>query len=246
MSLLEKYPKSRPKVSDELLKAHYENYKINRNGQSAATGISSKMERWMHHKTASDRKELDNPKTLEIGAGTLNHLEFEKSNIYDVIEPFKELYENSKYLNSISNFYNDISDIPNEKKYDRIISIAVFEHLTNLPYIIAKSCELLESDGNLRVAIPDEGGLLWYLGWKFTTGIEFKLKYKLDYGELMRYEHVNTSKEISELLKYFFEEIDSSFFGLSSYFCFYKFFSCKKPKMDIAKNYLNQLKNKSS
>lgn len=240
MKIFEKYPKTRPKISEEVLKIHNENYKINRNGESTASGLSAKMERWMHRKTASDRRMSDAPRILEIGAGTLNHLEFEKSQVYDVIEPFKELYENSVYTKDVSHIYNDIDEISADNKYDRIISIAVFEHLTDLPYITAKACLLLEKGGNLRAAVSDEGGLLWHLGWKFTTGLEFRLKHKLDYGELMRYEHVNTSKEIFEVLSYFFSDIERSFFGLTYSLCFYKFFSCKNPRMDRVREYLEQ------
>ena len=54
------------------------------------------------------------------------------------------------------------------------------------------------------VEIPAEGEFLWWLGWRLTTGIGFWLRYRLDYGVIMRYEHVNTaSKIIRTLRKYY-------------------------------------------
>jgi hypothetical protein len=81
---------------------------------------------------------------LEIGAGTLNQLKYEKKAIYDIVEPFEILYENSPELNRINKIYRDISEI-NDEKYDRIISCACFEHILNLPEVVAKSCILLNN-----------------------------------------------------------------------------------------------------
>lgn len=64
-------------------------------------------------------------------------------------------------------------------------------------------------------SIPSEGTFLWKLGWKMTTGLEFKINYNLDYGKLMKYEHVNTAEEIEQILEYFFSEVSCKVFGLS-------------------------------
>ena len=45
---------------------------------------------------------------------------------------------------------------------------------------------------------------MWWLGWRLTTGIGFWLKYKLDYGVIMRYEHVNNAKKILQALRKYF------------------------------------------
>ena len=53
--------------------------------------MSQLSERWLHL-VIKERK--IKKKTLEIGAGTLNHLEFENLNkIYDIIEPKKFLFK---------------------------------------------------------------------------------------------------------------------------------------------------------
>ena len=192
------------------------------------------MESWLHKQVAKD---LDGKKgtliTLEIGAGTLNQLHFEPEvGPYDTIEPFKELYDGSKLLKKIRYVYGDIDDIPHDHRYDRITSIATFEHICNLPVVVAKCGLLLRSGGALRVAIPSEGTMLWKLGWKLTTGLEFKRKYGLNYGILMAHEHVNTAEEIEAIVKYFFDDVSENVFGISKSLSLYQFYACRKPDLD--------------
>ena len=238
--MLENYPKKRPKLSKELLHIYDTHYKSNRDGSTTASGLAQKMERWLHQKVSNDVDRMHNKKTLEIGAGTLNQLSFEESSHYDIIEPYSKLYKDSKFLSKINRIYNDIDDIDISAKYDRITSIATFEHITDLPKVVAKSCVLLEEGGHLRTSIPNEGTFLWKLGYTLTTGLEFRLKYGLRYSELMRYEHVNSAKEIGAILDYFFEENKCSVFGISKNFSFYRFYESATPNLDRAKSYLDK------
>ena len=117
-----------------------------------------------------------------IGGGNLNHLRYEPSSEeYAVVEPLTDLAANSPYRSLVSHAYEKLADISNQQ-FDRIISIAAFEHYCDLPDVIARCAQLLAPDGQLRVAIPSEGTLLWTLGYRLTTGIEFRLRHGLDYG----------------------------------------------------------------
>jgi len=61
----------------------------NREGKTSASFFSQKMESWMHKQVASDVTGLQSSqkKTLEIGAGTFNQLNYEPVNAtYDIIE----------------------------------------------------------------------------------------------------------------------------------------------------------------
>jgi len=238
--MFENYPKERIALPEKFQKIYSEHYKKNREGATTASSLSQKMETWMHKKIASDILNDSNKSTLEIGAGTLNQLKYEQSKPYDIIEPSKELYLNSPFLKNINKIFNDIDDLPNDSKYDRITSVATFEHIIDLPKVVAKTCLLLNNQGNLRVAIPNEGSFWWKTGWKLTTGIEFKIKYNLDYEILMKHEHVNTAKEIEEILNYFYENVSCSAFGLNKKISLYKFFECKNPNIFAAKKYLDQ------
>ena len=238
--MFNQYPKVRPELPAAMAKIYQAHYRENRQGKSTASSLSKKMETWLHRKVAQDlRDNAAELSTLEIGAGTLNQLQYEPAaGAYDIIEPFRELYAGSKLLDRVRNVYADIREIPAEQQYDRITAIATFEHVCDLPTVVAKSGLLLKAGGSLRVSIPNEGNVLWTLGWKLTTGIEFRLRHGLDYGLLMRHEHVNTAREIESVLAYFFRRVNCQAFGLGKWFSFYLFFECTDPQVERCAGYL--------
>ena len=239
-NILDEFPKQRIELPESYRKIYNEHYLNNRAGIYKTTSISKKLESWMHRKIAADVIwTKDKKSTLEIGAGTLNQLSYENGTeqAYDIVEPFKELFQGSPFLNLIRNIYNDISDVPKNQKYDRITTTATFEHLQDLPFVVASAANLLNSDGHLRVSIPNEGTIMWYLGTKIT-GFEFKRKYGLDYQILMKYEHVNTSNDIEKVLEYFFKKIKCSVFGINKGLAFYRFYDCTLPNQMRVDNYL--------
>ena len=241
--MFEEFPKKRIELPEKFKKIYLSHYQKNRSGATFATFFSRKMERWMHRKAAADIQPNKQVSTLEIGAGTLNHLAYENCNAYDIVEPFKELYINSPDLKKVRKVYNDVEEINSANKYDRIVSIAMFEHVLDLPKIVAKIGLLLNENGTLRVAIPNEGSFLWKLGWKLTTGIEYKIKYGLDYGILMKYEHINSANEIESVLNYFYKKVKCSYFGLSKKISFYRFYECTDPDLEKANDFLKARTN---
>lgn len=237
--ILSKFPKKRIELPEAYQKIYAEHYLINREGKSKTTSLSQRLEHWLHKQVAKDvidRK--DAYSTLEIGAGTLNQLDFEEvRGVYDIVEPFKELFEGSSKLEKIGAVYDDIGEVKG-KKYDRITSIAVFEHIMDLPYVVAKAALLLNEGGCIRTSIPNEGTLMWTLGTKIT-GRDFKKRYGLEYDVLMQYEHVNTSDDIEAVLDYFFERSKRATFGIHKNLGFYRFYEHKSPKVEVAKAYLS-------
>jgi len=239
--MFENYPKERIELPLEFQKIYSEHYKNNRDGSTSASSLAQKMESWLHRKVAMDVMGIQNKSTLEIGAGTLNQLKYENTKPYDIIEPFSELYINSKFKDQVNEVFQDIDDISASNKYDRITSVATFEHILDLPKVVAKTCMHLNENGSLRVSIPNEGTFVWKLGYKLTTGIEFRLKYGLDYSILMNYEHVNTADEIEQVLHYFYGKVKCSCFGISRKIAFYRFYECSNPKIEIAEQYLKSI-----
>ncbi|NQU31682.1 MAG: class I SAM-dependent methyltransferase, partial [Bacteroidetes bacterium] len=138
--MFEEYPKIREELPEAYKLIYVNQYKENREGESTASGMAQKMEAWLHKKIALDVKSDFEKKTLEIGAGTLNQLDYEKTKHYDIIEPFGELFNDSPKLLRINKVYNDINEIELKQAYDRICSIATFEHITNLPEVVARTC----------------------------------------------------------------------------------------------------------
>lgn len=236
--MFDKFPKQRISLPPEYLSIYNDHIKNNREGNTTATSVSMKLERWLHKKTASDLNNKKNISTLEIGAGTLNQLSIEDTSPYDIVEPMAQLYQSSPHLYKLRNIFKDINEIHDEFCYERITSVATFEHITNLPEVVAKTCCLLKEGGSLRVAIPNEGTILWKLGTTFFTGIEFRLRHKLSYALLMSYEHVNTADEIEEILKYFYKDISCSVYGLNKKLAFYRFYECKNPVIEHARSFI--------
>lgn len=155
------FPKTRLILPMQYRSIYEKEYIENRGNPDTKPTLKHRIEHWMHIKVASVCPKSE--KLLEIGAGILNHLLWEKGHkIYDIIEPFTTLYKESSQLKNINNIYDSIDDIKINNKYDKIMSIAVLEHVEDLPRLIAKSALLLKENGVSVHAIPNEGGFLWY------------------------------------------------------------------------------------
>ena len=200
-ALIESYPRPRPPLTLAHEEIFAQQYRINREGAGAVESLAQRLERWMHVRVAG----LTGGPILELGAGTLNHLRYESpDDAYDVVEPFHALFAGRPETERVRSFFDDVGDIPPDRSYHRIVSIAVLEHLTDLPRDVAGATLHLRPDGIFQAGIPTEGGLLWWMGWRFSTGISYRLRTGLDYGVVMRHEHVNRAPEILALLRHLF------------------------------------------
>ena len=206
LPLLQSYPRQRPPLSPKHESTYLEDYRRNRLGLGPVQRVANAAERWMHRRVAASRK--SGSAILEIGAGTLNHLPFENDfAVYDVVEPLADLYEDSPFRGRIGSFYADITAVPPERRYDRVISVAVLEHLTDLPTAVAVAGLHLGDGGRFAAGIPSEGGFLWGLGWRCTTGLAYWLRTSRSYGVLMRHEHVSRADEIIRVIHVFFGNV---------------------------------------
>lgn len=244
--LLARFPKVRPPLPPAYESIYADYYQSNRSGKGAAS-LSRMTESWLHRKVArdvgaSDRADAGPIETLEIGAGNLNHLAFEPvTGPYDAVEPMTALYEGSGDLARVRRFYADTSDIPPSQQYDRIISIATFEHVCDLPAVVARAGLLLRPGGSVRVGIPSDGSALWEVGWRLTTGLEFRLRRGLNYGVIMRHEHVNKAAEIIAVLRCFFGNVTRSCFGIGSQLSLYQYLECRDSDRQRCEQYLEQI-----
>jgi methyltransferase family protein len=235
-ALLARFPKTRPPLSPKMEAIYTQQYIENRSGDTPAASLSQRLERWLHRQVAADVKDAaTNGATLELGAGTLNQLAYEPNGgAYDIVEPFEELYRGSPLLGGVRTTYADMAEVPGGRTYNRITSVASLEHICDLPLVLARAARLLAPDGTLRAAIPSEGGFLWTLGWMATTGLEFRLRHGLDYGQLMAHEHVNNAREIETLVRALFQEVEVKSFGLGRQLSLYRFIAAKRPRLDVA------------
>jgi hypothetical protein len=208
------------------------------------TRATRALESWMHLQVAGRPGAQS---LLEIGAGTLNHTDFQESPRYDVVEPARWLITDGARRSRVRTIFPDIRNVPADARYDRIISIAVLEHVDTLPETIARSAVLLTPGGIAQHAIPTEGGALWGMSWRLTTGVTFRLRNKLPYGPLMRYEHINTAPEIVAVLRWFFERVSLRRFPLPAFhLSFYTYIEADRPRLDRCHSYLNGLATASA
>lgn len=229
--LLASYPRSRPPLTPAHEARFVEEYRRNRSGRNGLPGVVARLESWMHRAVA---EASSGGRILELGAGTLNHLPYEpQAAVYDVVEPFRSLWEDSHYRPRITQFFDDIREIPKDRRYDRILSIAVLEHLTDLPGVLACSGLLLEKDGVFQAGCPSEGGLLWGLAWRTTTGVAFRLRTGLSYSVVMNHEHVNSFDEIAAVAAHFFTRAQIQRFPLPfKHFSFYSVLEAWRPRLE--------------
>ncbi len=240
--ILKTYPRIRPDLPQAHVDVYEREYKLNRDGEAAVEGLAKKLEGWMHGRVAAH----DGGPILELGAGTLNHLRWEKGAApYDAVEPFEALYKDNPLSKDLRDIYGSVQDIPDENRYKRIVSVAVLEHMTDLPADLAKSALLMEEDGVFQAGIPSEGGFLWWLGWRMTTGLTYYMRNKLDYGEMMRHEHVNTAPDIIAMVKYFFEDVSLSRFPLPAHhLSLYGYLEARKPRLELCRQLLESRNEK--
>lgn len=236
--LLARFPKTRPALPPRLEAIYTRQYLENRGGETPAASLSQRLERWLHRQVAADVAGGAAIPTLELGAGTLNQLAYEPEPVaYDIVEPFTALYAQAPQRAQVRGVFADIREIPADRSYDRVTSVASLEHICDLPGVLARAALLLTPGGQLRAAIPSEGGLLWRVGWTLTTGLEFRLRHGLDYGLMMAHEHVNDAAEIETLIGALFADVRIRSFGLGRQLSLYRFIAARGPRLDVAREW---------
>ena len=84
-----------------------------------------------------------------------------------------------------------------------------------------------------QAGIPSEGGLLWGLGWRFSTGISYFLRTGLDYGVVMRHEHLNTAAEITAIVGHLFDDVRLKRFPLPGHhLSLFTYIEAQSPRYD--------------
>jgi SAM-dependent methyltransferase len=162
-------------------------------------------------------------RTLEIGAGLGEHLNYEvltpaqKSNYYAL-----ELRENM--AEEIRRSHPDVQTICGDCQtstpfddgyFDRVLAIHVLEHLPNLPAAIDEIYRLCNrKTGTFSVVIPCEGGLAYSLARKISAQRIFESRYKMSYDWFYKREHINFPSEIQEEISRKFDISSRAYFPL--------------------------------
>lgn len=169
-------------------------------------------------------------RTLEIGAGLGEHLEYEnlspeqRKNYYAL-----ELRANMSAV--IAKNYPDVQSITGDCQqrldfedgfFDRILAVHVLEHLPDLPAAIREAYRLCNKErGVFQVVIPCEGSMAYSLARKISAQRVFEKRYPgQKYQWFIEREHINLPDEIQGELAPYFEMSRRSFFPLKVPFKF--------------------------
>jgi SAM-dependent methyltransferase len=155
-------------------------------------------------------------RTLEIGAGTGTHVQFEPRGEYVALEGSAQLAAQIPDRQGLSVVVADCEQrLPwDDDSFDRVLAIHVLEHLYNLPAALDEVARVLRPGGVFCVVIPCEGGGLYSLGRRLTTKRIFEKRYKTPYEWMISQEHCNTAREVLAELNRRFEVRTRRFFPL--------------------------------
>lgn len=143
-------------------------------------------------------------RTLEIGAGLGEHLEFEpppQPGEYvcnELREPMAA--EISRRYPNVEVVVGDCQEgLPfADASFDRVMAIHVLEHLPNLPAALRELRRLVKPDGRLLAVIPCEGGRAYSLARRVSAQRIFEKRYGVSYDWFVACEHINLPAEIIE------------------------------------------------
>lgn len=159
------------------------------------------VEKFNHGFPASLNKSVNQLKTLEVGAGLGEHYQWENlaNQDYSMLEYREEWCKKLKVKYPESQIIH--GDIQKELSFsaghfDRVIAIHVLEHLPDLPRALTEIYRLLKPGGHFDIVIPCEGGLAYEFARKISSERLFKKHFGMEYGPIIRAEHVNRYPEI--------------------------------------------------
>jgi len=163
-------------------------------------------------------------RTLEIGAGLGEHLEYERltdeqeCNYYAVeLRPnmTAALKERFPRVNAITGDCQQRLDFAADY-FDRVLAVHVLEHLPNLPAAVREVHRVCNKQSGLfSVVIPCEGSLAYTLARKISAQRIFEKRYQQSYKWFIEREHINRPREILEELSPYFRVESRSFFPLT-------------------------------
>jgi len=160
-------------------------------------------------------------RTLEVGAGTGEHIAYEKLNPLQRQNYYAlELRENM--AEKIRERFPEIQTVVGDCQekipfpdgfFDRVIAVHVLEHLHNLPAALLEIYRVTnKARGNVYVVIPCEGSLAYSLARKISARRFFEKRYGMSYDWLISREHVNHPEEILEESRRLFQVTGRKFF----------------------------------
>jgi SAM-dependent methyltransferase len=160
-------------------------------------------------------------RTLEIGAGIGEHLEYEKltpeqERNYHALELREAMSrEIRRRFPRVRTLTGDCQErLPFvDGFFDRVLAIHVLEHLPNLPAAVREVYRVCDKEhGAFSLVIPCEGSLAYTLARRWSAQRLFEKRYRQPYRWFIEREHVNLPDEILGALRPYFTVRHRSFF----------------------------------
>jgi len=162
-------------------------------------------------------------RTLEIGAGIGEHLDYER-----LTEPQRHGYVAVELRPNMADeiqlrhpeVQTTIGDCQERLEFadgyfDRILAIHVLEHLPNLPAAVTEMHRLCDpKKGVFSVVIPCEGGWAYSLARRISAQRIFEKRYGQSYDWFIQREHINRPEEILAELGRCFRIVHQSYFPM--------------------------------
>ncbi|HEY8749338.1 MAG TPA: methyltransferase domain-containing protein [Tepidisphaeraceae bacterium] len=162
-------------------------------------------------------------RTLEIGAGLGEHLDYEKltpeqERDYYAVELRQNMTDalQARFprIKAVTGDCQQRLDFP-DAHFDRILAVHVLEHLPDLPAAIREMYRLCDkSTGVFSVVIPCEGSLAYTLARRISAQRIFEKRYNQSYRWFIEREHINLPHEILAELRPYFTIEQRSFFPI--------------------------------
>lgn len=163
--------------------------------------------------------DLENPRTLEIGAGTGGHIAHEdlSNQSYYCIELRQHLAD--RIMQRFPKVHAVVGDcqknIPFDDNYfHRVLATHVLEHLTDLPSALDQIKRVLAPGGLVSVVLPCDPGLAYEFARRISSERIFKKRYGVPYDWFIFREHINSPEEILTLLRQRFKPMRIEYWPL--------------------------------
>lgn len=202
-----KWPKKLPEFTPEQKRIRSEFMECWHEVLPAKYGI---LEKFNHGFPVQEKNNTPKMKTLEIGAGLGEHINYE--NLSDQEYFAVELRGNMakrisiKYP-AVNVVIGDAQNLPFKSDYfDRVLAIHVLEHLPDLPCAIHEVNRVLKKNRGAQFCalIPLEGSFVYSFTRNISARRIFEKRFKQSYDWVIKSEHINLPDEIFIELKKFF------------------------------------------
>jgi SAM-dependent methyltransferase len=165
----------------------------------------------------------DFARTLEIGAGLGEHLEYEQLSPAQRRE-YVALELRPNMAQAIQKRFPEVQvavadcqarlPFPDDH-FDRVIAVHVLEHLSMLPAAVSEIFRVCNKEkGVLSVMIPCEGSFAYNLARRISAQRYFEKRYKQSYRWFIEREHLNRPAEIIYELQQYFSIKHRGFFPI--------------------------------